>query len=228
MQHTTTQRIKVWDLPTRLFHWLLVTMVVALFITGSVGGNWIERHMQLGYGVMVLLLFRLIWGGVGGHWSRFVQFFPTPSRLLAYAKGDTSVAPVGHNPLGSLSVLAMLLILLAQVSTGLISDDEIAFTGPLVHWVSSATSSLATNYHKQYGKFIILALVGLHVLAIVYYTLFKKKPLVSAMLHGHQDAHVATPLPHSLDNTRTRATALVILLTCIGGVVWLVTRSGGA
>jgi cytochrome b len=221
------QRIKVWDLPTRLFHWLLAVLVLALFVTGSVGGNWIDRHMQLGYAVLSLLLFRLIWGVLGGHWSRFWHFFPTPSRLVAYFKGDAQLAQshVGHNPLGAFSVFALLLILLLQVSTGLISDDEIAFTGPLVHWVSSATSSLATSYHKQYGKLIILVLVGLHIGAMVFYKLVKKKNLVPAMLHGYQEAPNSLALPHSADHAGARVLALVVLLCCVGVVAWLVTRS---
>jgi cytochrome b len=217
------QHIKIWDLPTRLFHWLLVLLVAGLFITGSVGGNWMEWHMRLGYGVFVLLLFRLAWGVLGGHWSRFVNFVPTPKRLLAYLNGDPSVPPVGHNPLGALSVLAMLLILTLQVGTGLISDDEIAFTGPWIGWVSSATSGLATGYHKNYGKIIILSLVFIHVIAIIFYTFFKKKPLIKAMVHGQQQAAAPTTLPASADAVRERLLALVVMGLCSALVWWLVS-----
>jgi cytochrome b len=225
MQHT--QHIKVWDLPTRLFHWLLALMVVALFITGSMGGNLIERHMQLGYAVLVLLLFRVIWGVMGGYWSRFASFFPTPSRLTAYLKGETHLPQthIGHNPLGAFSVFALLLILLVQVGTGLISDDEIAFTGPLVHWVSSATTTLATNYHKNYGKFIIISLVFAHVVAIVFYALIKEKNLIPAMLHGYQDAPASASWPSSADHLRARVLAVVVLMACVGVVWWLVTQT---
>lgn len=222
------QKIKVWDLPTRLFHWLLAVGVVALFVTGSIGGNLIERHMQVGYAVLALLLFRLVWGVIGGHWSRFLSFFPTPSRVMAYLKGDAHLpqAHVGHNPLGAFSVFALLLVLLVQVGTGLISDDEIAFTGPLVHWVSGATTTLATNYHKNYGKLIILSLVILHVVAIVFYKFVKKKNLIPAMLHGYQDAPESVSWPSSADHARARVWAVVVLLVCVGLVWGLVTQTG--
>ena len=126
------QSIRVWDLPTRLFHWLLALAVVALVVSAKIGGNAMNLHLRLGYGVFALLLFRLAWGVVGGRWSRFASFVPTPARLRAYLKGHTPIdAQVGHNPLGALSVLAMLAVLSMQVGTGLLADDEIAYAGPL-------------------------------------------------------------------------------------------------
>ena len=177
--------IRVWDLPTRLFHWLLASCVVGLVITGSVGGNWMNWHLRLGYAVLTLLLFRLVWGFLGGHWSRFSSFIYAPSSLLAYLKGQARPEhSAGHTPLGALSVFALLLILGAQVGTGLMSDDEISVFGPLVRFVSGDTVALATSYHKNVGKFIVFALVALHVLAIVYYHLVRKQRLVPPMIVG--------------------------------------------
>jgi cytochrome b len=218
------QKIKVWDLPTRLFHWLLVIMVAALFITGSIGGNLIERHMQLGYAVFALLLFRLVWGIIGGHWSRFTSFFPTPHRVLSYLKGTPHSVHLGHNPLGAFSVFALLTILFLQIGTGLISDDEIAFTGPFISWVSTATSSLATNYHKNYGKIIILALVFTHIIAIIFYKLAKKKNLVPAMIHGYQDAPESAAMVSSKDNAQSNIVAAIVLILCINLVWLLITK----
>lgn len=213
--------VRVWDLPTRLFHWALVVCIIGLVVTANVGGNWMNWHLRLGYTVLSLLLFRLVWGFVGGHWSRFSSFIYGPSTVLSYLRGN--VRPehrVGHNPLGMLSVLALLFILLAQVSTGLISDDEIAFTGPLVRFVSGDTISDATSYHKNVGKFIVIGLVVLHLLAIAFYKLVKKDNLVRPMLTG--DKELALAVPSARDTTSSRIGALVVFGLCASAVYALV------
>jgi cytochrome b len=218
--------IRVWDLPTRLFHWLLAASVIGLIVTGSVGGNWMNWHLRLGYAVLTLLLFRLVWGFIGGHWSRFTSFLYGPSSLVNYLRGQARPEHrVGHSPLGALSVFALLLILMAQVGTGLMSDDEIAFFGPLVRFVSGDAVSLATGYHKNVGKFIVLALVGLHLLAIAYYKWVKKQALVRPMLVG--DKQVPVVVPGARDTSLTRLLALVLLGLCSAAVSWLV-RLGNA
>lgn len=214
--------VRVWDLPTRLFHWALAGCVVGSVITANVGGNWMNWHLRLGYTVLSLLLFRLVWGFVGGHWSRFSSFIYGPSTVLAYLRGQTQPEHrVGHNPLGMLSVLALLFFLLAQVGTGLISDDEIAFTGPLVRFVSGDTISQATGYHKNIGKFIVIALVVLHVVAIAFYKLVKKDDLVRPMLIG--DKRVTTPAPSARDHAASRLGALAVFALCAGAVYGLVS-----
>lgn len=218
------QRIRVWDLPTRLFHWALVACVITLVVTGNIGGNLMTWHMRAGYAVLVLLAFRLVWGLVGGYWSRFATFVPTPARLWAYVKGTPTGTPVlGHNPLGALSVLAMLTVLGAQVATGLVSDDEIAFSGPLITFVSSATSALATTYHKQYGKLLLLALVVLHVCAIVYYQRVKKQRLVAAMLSGDHEVEGTVQAQASADGLGARGLAAAIFAVCVAAV-WLLVN----
>lgn len=152
-------KIRVWDLPTRVFHWALVACVLGLVVTGKVGGAWIDWHARLGYAVLALLLFRLVWGLVGGRWSRFASFIYAPSSVINYLKGRAHPDHlIGHNPLGAGSVFAMLLVLLAQVGSGLVSDDEISFTGPLNRFVSSANGLLATWYHKQVGQWLMIGL----------------------------------------------------------------------
>jgi cytochrome b len=217
------QTIRVWDLPTRLFHWLLAAAVVGLVITANVGGNWMNWHLRLGYAVLTLLLFRLVWGFVGGHWSRFGSFFYAPSSVLAYLRGRAKPEHrVGHTPLGALSVFALLLILLAQVTTGLMSDDEIAFFGPLVRFVSGETVALATGYHKNVGKFIVIGLVVLHVAAIVFYKWVKKDNLVRPMVSGDKQVAAGSNLPQARDTLASRVLALVVLAACGGAVAWLV------
>ncbi len=217
------QTIRVWDLPTRLFHWLLAAAVVGLVITANVGGNWMHWHLRLGYAVLTLLLFRLVWGFVGGHWSRFGSFLYAPSTVLAYLRGRGKPEHrVGHTPLGALSVFALLLILLAQVSTGLMSDDEIAFFGPLVRFVSGDTVALATSYHKNVGKFIVIALVVLHVVAIGFYKWVKKDNLVRPMVVGDKQVAAHLAVPQARDSAASRVLALVVLALSGGAVAWLV------
>lgn len=219
--------VRVWDLPTRLFHWALAMCVIGLVITGNVGGNWMNWHLRLGYAVLTLLIFRLLWGFVGGYWSRFARFVYAPTTVLAYMRGQGRPEhQVGHNPLGALSVFALLAILLAQVGSGLFADDEIAFTGPLVTLVSGEWVSQATSYHKNVGKFIVLALVLLHLGAIAFYKLVKKDNLVRPMLSG--DKTVEVPVTSAVDTAGTRLLALLLLAISAGLVYGLVSLGGEA
>jgi cytochrome b len=157
-------RVRVWDLPTRLFHWLLVACVAGLIATGYIGGAWMGWHARIGYAVLTLLLFRIAWGFVGGHWSQFRAFLYHPGSVVAYLRGRGHPDHlVGHNPLGAGSVFAMLLVLLAQVATGLVGDDEIAFTGPLNRFVSTSRGLAATWYHKAVGQWLLVGLIVLHL-----------------------------------------------------------------
>ena len=219
------QRVRIWDLPTRLFHWLLAACVIGLVVTAKVGGEAMNWHLRLGYAVFGLLVFRLLWGLVGGHWSRFASFVPTPGRLARYLGGRASAADTaGHNPLGALSVLAMLAVLGLQVATGLMADDEIAFAGPLTPLVSGAVVGLATGWHKSWGQYLVIGLVALHVLAVVVY-LLRRKNLVGPMLTG--DKLMAEPVPPARDTLGTRLLALV-LLAVAGGVVVGVVQWGAS
>lgn len=217
--------VRVWDLPTRAFHWCLVLCVVGLVVSGQLAGDAMVWHFRLGYAVLTLLGFRLVWGLVGGYWSRFSTFVKSPSTIVQYARG--LAAPehsVGHNPMGALSVLAMLFFLLLQVGTGLFSDDEIANSGPLAKMATGDWVSLATSYHARVGKLVLLALVVLHVGAIVFYRFKKGENLVAAMVHGDKE------LPHAFNGARddqsTRLLAVVVLVLC-AIAVWLLLRWAG-
>lgn len=217
---TTPYTIRIWDLPTRLFHWALFVCVVGLLITGNVGGDLMPWHFRFGYSVMTLLLFRFVWGVIGGRWSRFASFIYAPSTVIAYLKGHGKPEhSAGHNPLGAGSVFALLLFLALQVATGLISDDEITNQGPLSRFVSNARVSLATWWHKDVGKFVIAALILLHIAAILFYLYKKKENLIKPMLHGDKEmAHAVEP---SKDTAASRIMALVILSLCGGFVYWV-------
>lgn len=213
--------VRVWDLPTRVFHWALAACLVGLVVTGQIGGGIIEWHARLGYTVLALLLFRLVWGFVGGHWSRFARFLYGPRSVIAYLRGQAKPDHlVGHNPLGSGSVFAMLAVLLVQVASGLFADDEISFTGPLNRFVDTSQGLAATWYHKNVGQWLVIALVLLHIGAILYYLLKKRENLVQAMVSG--DKVVAHPAPSARDDGRTRLAALVLFGLCAALVAWLV------
>lgn len=214
-------RVRVWDLPTRLFHWLLVACIVALFVTGYVGGTAMDWHARTGYAVLALLLFRIVWGFVGGHWSRFRSFVYAPRSILAYVSGRAHPDHlVGHNPLGAGSVFAMLLVLLAQVATGLVGDDEISFTGPLNRFVSNARGLAATWYHRRVGQWLLVALVLLHLGAIAFYRFKKRDDLVRPMVGG--DKLLARPAASSRDDAASRIVAAVLLALAAAAVTWLV------
>lgn len=207
-------RVRVWDLPTRVFHWSLAVLVVVSIVTAKVGGNAMEWHFRSGYAILALLLFRLAWGVVGGRWSRFASFAYAPAASLRYLRGRSRPDEhhdVGHSPLGALSVFGLLAILVAQVATGLAADDEIANAGPLVRFVSGATSSWATGWHKGAGQWVVIGLVALHVLAIVAYAL-RRRNLVGPMLVG--DKLLGADVPHAIDSAGSRAVALAIAAVC--------------
>lgn len=216
--------IRVWDLPTRIFHWSLATTVVAMVVTAKVGGNWMEWHVRIGHVVLALLVFRLLWGVLGGHWSRFTSFLYGPSSVLRYLRGQAPAQhQVGHSPLGALSVFAVLGVLLLQVTTGLMSDDEISFAGPLTRFVSGDTVGAATSFHKDVGQWLVLALVLLHVVAILVYQFGKRHNLVGPMVGG--DKTLAEMHPSSNDGIAHRMLALV-LAGLSGAGAWAVYGLG--
>ncbi|MBI2745373.1 MAG: cytochrome b/b6 domain-containing protein [Burkholderiales bacterium] len=213
--------VRIWDLPTRLFHWLLALGVIALVTTAQLG--YMEWHFRLGYAVLALLIFRLLWGLFGGRWSRFTAFIYSPASLWRYLRGQGDPShSLGHSPTGALSVFALLFFLLAQIGTGLFSDDEIAASGPLTRLASSDFVSLASWYHREVGKRVLIVLVILHVIAILYYLWRKRQNLVRPMLTG--DKELAQPAPASRDDARSRLVAAVLLLLSAAGVtlfLWL-------
>lgn len=225
MPSDVNHKVRIWDLPTRLFHWLLASAVVALVITAKLGGNAMNWHLWLGHVVMALLIFRLLWGIFGGYWSRFSHFLYGPVTLLRYLRGQSSPQHhAGHSPLGALSVWGMLLVLMAQVVSGLLADDEIAFSGPLTRFVSGDTVALASNYHAHWGQYLIYLLVGLHLLAVAYYS-YHRRGLVRAMVTG--DKSLPSAMPGARDSAGTRVLA-AILATLASGIAWWVNQLGAS
>lgn len=219
-----TVTVRVWDAPTRLFHWALVVCFVCLVVTAQVGGAAMDWHFRFGYCVLALLFFRLVWGLAGGYWSRFSSFLYSPGQIIRYMKGQGDADhAVGHNPMGAMSVFALLGFLALQVGSGLFSDDEIAAAGPLTRFVSSTWVANATFYHKEVGKVVLLALVALHLLAIGFYFFRKHENLVRAMITGDKTLDFAAQSAN--DQTSDRLKALLIITVCavlVGGlVIWI-------
>ena len=178
------RRAVLWDLPLRVFHWSLVAAVTTAIVTGELGGAWMPWHGRAGLVIVGLLVFRVLWGVLGSATARFAQFAPTPARLLAYLRGRWR--GVGHNPLGALSVFALLGLLSLQAATGLFGNDDIAFAGPLNHLVDDAAGARATGWHRWLANGLI-ALVALHLLAIAFHVLVKRHRLVRPMITGRHD-----------------------------------------
>lgn len=203
-------RITVWDLPTRLFHWALVLLVIAMVWTGWTGK--LELHMTLGQAVLSLVLFRLVWGFTGNRYARFTEFVTGPISCLRYLGSLFSASDekhVGHNPAGGYAILAMLVLLAVQAGSGLFTSDDIFTDGPLFSKVSSATGSLLSTIHRR-TIWILLGVIGLHLLANVFYLVVKKNDLISPMVTGRKLAPTAADAGrggHPL-------LALVILAVC--------------
>jgi cytochrome b len=214
----------LWDLPLRVFHWSLVTAVTTAVVTGELGGAWMVWHGRAGLVIVGLLVFRLAWGLVGSATSRFAHFAPSPARVRAYLRGQWR--GVGHNPLGALSVFALLGLLALQAATGLFGNDDIAFAGPLNHVVDDTLGSRLTGWHRTLalGLFVLMAL---HLLAIAFHVVVKRHRLVRPMITGVLDVDAGTPLPRA---TRGRGPGglLVAVTLAAAGVLVLVWMGGAA
>lgn len=215
-------KVRIWDLPTRLFHWLLAALVVFSFTTGKLGGDWIQWHFRSGYTIATLLLFRLLWGFAGSHYARFANFLPSPSRIWRTIRSNRTGAlasSAGHSEIGTLSVYALLIVLVVQIATGVFTNDGSFNEGPWARFVSSAISDRLSTVH-YYNHWLIAVLVALHVAAIAFHLLVRREDLVTPMLTGDK-LGVAAPSAEDGAAIRLRAAALAALA---GGIVfYLVT-----
>lgn len=174
--------VAVWDLPTRLFHWLLVALIGFSWWTAEQGRT--EWHLYSGYAILSLLLFRLMWGFVGSSTARFGNFVRGPRAVLGYVREMRGWRGVGHTPLGALSVVALLGLVAFQVATGLINtDDDGLVEGPLAPLVSFDASEAARDLHDQSFD-ILLVFIAVHVAAILAYRLAFGKRLLRPMITG--------------------------------------------
>ncbi|GIL41546.1 cytochrome b/b6 domain-containing protein [Roseiterribacter gracilis] len=217
------RHVPIWDVPVRLFHWLVVVLVATQFLTAEFDA-W-ELHKLSGYCVLALVLFRIVWGFAGTSTARFATFVRGPAAIRAYARSfwsRTAEHAVGHNPMGALSVVGMLTLLLAQAGTGLFAMDTDTglVSGPLAHLVGDDTAFKFTAVH-EFLSGIVQILIGLHVLMILYYAIRKRENLIMPMIVGTKRlaAHVQAP-PMNAYAIRALLVAAAIAIF----VVLLVTR----
>ncbi|PKO46264.1 MAG: cytochrome B [Betaproteobacteria bacterium HGW-Betaproteobacteria-4] len=184
------QRIRLWDLPTRLFHWLLVLAVIAAVVSGQLGGSLIDLHGKIGLAIVGLIAFRIVWGFAGSTYARFAQFFPTPAKIRVYLKGEWR--GLGHNPLGGLSVFSLIFLLTVQVTSGLFANDDIAFVGPLFDLIDKSLSDRLSGIHHLLSN-VLIGFVVLHVGAVIFHGRVKKDDLVKPMLTGWKEGATGEP-----------------------------------
>lgn len=184
--------IHLWDLPLRLFHWLLVAAVTFAIVSAKIGGEWMAWHGRAGIFIAGLLGFRIAWGFVGSASARFANFAPRPSTLRAYLLGRWR--GLGHNPLGACSVFLLLGLLAAQVLTGLLANDDIDFEGPWFDAISKDFSDCITVWHHQLSNYL-LGFIGLHMAALAFYLLVRQTNLVWPMVSGKKTVN---PAAHDL------------------------------
>ncbi len=212
-ESSVSRKIPVWDLPIRLFHWSLAVLFTLSWASGRLGK--LDIHMKVGAVVLSLLLFRLAWGVIGSPTARFARFVGGPGRVLAYLRGQWS--GIGHNPLGALSVVAMLGLLLAQASFGLFATDDIATDGPFAWMVSSAATKRLSALHRQ-GAWLLLGLVALHLSAIIFYRIKTGENLVAPMISGVKDVAEPAEPQRLVSSWRALAVLLVSTALVFGGL----------
>lgn len=219
-QQGENKAVPVWDIPVRLFHWILVLLIAFSWLSNKM--DWMTWHMYSGYTILTLILFRILWGFVGSTHARFSDFIYGPRALIAYIKtlpSRTAAKFAGHNPLGGISVVLILLCVLAQAGTGLFANDDIITEGPLYKHVTKELSDWLTTIHK-YNFNLLLALIGVHVAAVLYYLFYKSENLIKPMFTGRK--HL--PAGAAPATMRSVGLAVVLLAACAAGV-WFLVRS---
>jgi cytochrome b len=203
----------VWDYPLRATHWMLVLTVAGAWATHYAGTRWFAWHLWFGYATLVLVVFRVVWGFLGTRHARFAAFVRGPRGLIAYLRSRPLPATPGHNPLGALSILAMLAALLFQASTGLFANDEIASAGPFYGWILPATSNRITGLHELNSN-LVLSLVALHLCAIAWYRRVERRPLLRAMITGRKPASEVPPA-EAIENSRMLLALAVVAVLAV-------------
>jgi cytochrome b len=196
---TKSRKLQVWDLPLRLFHWTLLVLVAGAILSVELGDTLsgaMEWHPRFGYAILALLVFRLIWGLLGGTHARFINFVRGPRSVLDYLRNlkSRSVPTIGHNPLGAWSVLALLASLLFQVGSGLfLNDEDVYIEAPLFKYVSNDVVHTLRKLHEANAS-LLFVLIGLHICAIVYYRFVKRDNLITPMVTGKKVVNADLPV----------------------------------
>jgi len=232
MADKNDRKIRVWDLPVRLFHWALVVLLAVSYFTARAGGEWMKFHFWSGYTIFALVLFRIAWGFVGSTTARFTDFVKGPSAAIAHLRdllGRGRPREAGHNPVGGAMVVALLLAVLLQVVAGLFSADTDTgmVNGPLALVVADKWVERATAFHRFWIN-VLLWMVALHVLAAIVYLAWKRQNLIGAMITGRKPlddvVEPGTPAPKLVFAPGRLA---VSLLLAAAAIVYFIVRAGG-
>ena len=220
---------RIWDLPTRLFHVGFACSVIGAIVTAKIGNTWMDWHVRLGITALAMLTFRIIWGLIGPRYARFTQFVCGPVTIWRYLSTITQHQhkTPGHNPLGALSVIAMLAIIGVQAVSGLFANDDILTQGPFAQFVSDSTSSLMTGVH-QFNEKLVFLVIGMHLIAIFVYTV-KGQKLITPMICGdvfNQNLPLNTPAAR--DDWSIRIAALILAATLAYAAWWLIQLAAHA
>jgi cytochrome b len=232
MAGKTSIRILVWDVPVRLFHWSLALLLVVSYFTARAGGDWMNLHFWSGYAILTLLFFRIAWGFLGSTTARFSSFLKGPSAAIAHLGhllGRGRPRDAGHNPLGGAMVVVMILAVLAQAATGLFAADTDMgmVNGPLALKVADKWVERATAFHSFWIN-VLLILVGLHVLAVLFYLVWKRQNLIGAMFTGRKPADdVVEPGAVSPKLVFVSNRLAISLLLVSAALVYFIVRVGG-
>lgn len=212
--------VEAWDLPTRLFHWILAVLILCAYLSYEYGDVQMKWHMWNGYAILTLCLYRVLWGILGSSTARFGDFVRGPRRIWGYVlslRNGQEERYLGHNPLGACMVLALLLLILGQGSLGLFTSDDIFVDGPLVFLASSDWVSFAGSLHRI-GFWVIVGFVSLHILAALFYVFVKRENLVRAMVNGRKPVKQA---PSAAQLQKAPLHRALFLLLFSAGVIWL-------
>lgn len=232
MAEKSDKKIRVWDLPVRLFHWTLVVLLAVSYFTGRAGGEWMKFHFWSGYAILTLLLFRIGWGLVGSTTARFSHFVKSPAACITYLRDlllGRRTYEIGHNPVGGAMVMLLLFAVLAQAGAGLFSADTDMATvnGPLANLIADKWVDRLTYFHKFWVN-VLLVLVGLHVLAAIVYLVWKRQNLIGAMVTGRKplDDVVETGKPAPALSFASGRLAVSLLIVA-AAIVYFIVRTGG-
>jgi cytochrome b len=221
--------VRAWDLPTRLFKWSLVALIITAWVSSSFNDPDMTVHKAAGYGVLVLVVYRVLWGVFGSSTARFSGFVRSPAAAWAYLKAlrrNRAEHYLGHNPAGGLMVIGLLVVCGVQVLLGMFSSDGVTASGPFAGLVGDTVSSWAASVHAAWFYFAILALVGLHIVANFYYQFVKRENLIGAMITGRKRRE--TYVDHKEATGGSIPVAAVCLLIAFGLVYGIVTLFGGS
>ncbi|PKI17889.1 cytochrome b/b6 domain-containing protein [Colwellia sp. 12G3] len=218
-----TDKHLIWDLPLRIFHWSFAVTILACWYTAEQGADLVEIHMKLGFVAITLIVFRVLWGLIGPKHARFSQFVPSPKTLLSYLrKSKSDKTTPGHNPLGAMMVILMILLISTQAISGLFINDDVFSSGPYYGSISNGLEKIMRLLHHNTFDFMIAA-IGLHLAAVAYYWRVKKQNLVLPMITGKKSAeqvNAVDAIPHS-----KIILACVVAVCCVGFVYWLVVMN---